>query len=155
MIKTIEEEIQQKKFRNEFHKVQLNLLFSAGWLSIHQGRVFKKFDMSLQQYNILRILKGSLPTPCSLNTIKSRMLDRMSDTSRIIDRLYKNGFIERVVNDKDRRSVNITISEKGLQLIENMESQIQEMDNLSSALSLEEANQLNTLLDKLRSYNNL
>ena len=155
MIKSIEEEIQQKKFRNEYHKVQLNLLFTSSWLNIHQSRVFKKFDMSMQQYNILRILKGSLPTPSSLNTIKSKMLDRMSDTSRIIDRLHKNGFIERVVNDKDRRSVNITISEKGLQLIESMDPQIQEMDNFCSALSLEEANHLNILLDKLRSYNNL
>lgn len=149
-MKTIEDEIFQKKFRNEYQKVQLNILFTAGWLAGHLAHIFKKYGITGQQYNVLRIIKGSHPLPCSIQMIRERMLDRMSDTSRIVERLNRLGFISRVVNATDRRSVHITISEKGNELLERMKEEEANIDSLVSTLTEEEAGQLSMLLDKIR-----
>lgn len=150
MGKTIEEEISQKKFRNSFHKIQLNILFTAGWIESHHLEVFKKYTISPQQYNVLRILRGSNPLPCSIQLIRSRMLDKMSDTSRIVVRLQKIGLVNRATNLKDRRSAQISITQKGLSLLRDMEPEESNFDNLASNLSSDEADQLSLLLDKLR-----
>jgi DNA-binding MarR family transcriptional regulator len=147
---SLEEEILQKKFRSVLHKVQLNILFTAGWLESKHSGIFKNYQLTSQQYNVLRILRGSYPTPCTLLMIRSRMLDRMSDTSRLVEKLRKNGFIQRMVNSNDRRSVNIIITNKGLALLKSMEHEEETMDNIASSINQEEAELLNTLLDKIR-----
>lgn len=151
MHQSINEVIQQRKFRNIHQEVQVNLIYTSGWVMDHHQKIFKKFGLSNQQYNVLRILRGSLPDALSLGQIKGRMLDRMSDTSRIVERLRKSGLIKRSTNTTDRRVAKITIAEKGLALLEEMASEEGNLDIASKGLSEEEARQLNELLNKLRS----
>ncbi len=150
MAKPIEEEIQSTNFRNEYHKAALNVIVTANWIHYHGLTIFKKYDLSAQQYNVLRILRGQYPNPCTLLCIKARMLDKVSDTSRIVERLKQAGFVERVLCESDRRAVDVKISKKGLDLLKRMEKEEESMDAIMKNLTAAEAKQLNMLLDKLR-----
>lgn len=150
MTKTIEEEIQTDKFRNIHHKAALNLLYTANWIQYRNMNVFKKYEITGQQYNVLRILRGQNPNPCTILMIKERMLDKVSDTSRIVERLRQAGYVERVLCESDRRAVDVKISKKGLDLLKRMEKEEESMDGVMKNLSNAEAKQLNQLLDKLR-----
>jgi len=147
---TLREEIQQKKFRNFHHEVQLNLMFTANWLHSQVSKIFKEYDLSTQQYNVLRILKGSHPEPMNLLQIKSRLIDKMSDTSRMVERLRLQGYLTRTVSIEDRRASIIQITKKGLDLLERMKSEEPKMDLFSQGLNESESQQLCQLLDKLR-----
>ena len=109
----IEKDIQQTNFRNEFQKMSINIIYTANWLNEKMGQILATEDITQQQYNILRILRGS---ECPLSTLKirERMLDKMSDTSRIVDRLIVKGLVEKTACIKDKRLVDITLSKKGL-----------------------------------------
>jgi DNA-binding MarR family transcriptional regulator len=146
----ITEELNQKQFRNPHQQAQLNIIYTSGWLQNQHMLIFKKYGLSHQQYNVLRILRGALPEALSLGSIKARMLDRMSDTSRIVERLRKSGLLKRAINTTDRRVAKITISSKGLELLESMAAEESNLDSISKALSEEELQQLSSLLDKLR-----
>ena len=146
----IEDEIQQESFRNEYQKVTINLIYTYGWLYNKQKDFFKRFNITSQQYNVLRILKGQFPDAISTSDIKSRMLDKNSDVSRIADRLSGKGLIYKNTCISDKRLVDVSITHQGLQLLSEIEIQILDMDNLFSLLELEEAKELNRLLDKLR-----
>jgi DNA-binding MarR family transcriptional regulator len=146
----IEEEIRQETFRNEYQKSAINLIFTYGWLNNKQKNFFKKFNITSQQYNVLRILKGQFPDAISTSDIKSRMLDKNSDVSRIVDRLSNKELIYKNTCISDKRLVDVSITHQGLQLLSEIEIQILELDNLFSHLELEEAKELNRLLDKLR-----
>jgi DNA-binding MarR family transcriptional regulator len=151
MLMRLEEAIQQKRaFRNEHHKVMVNLLYSNNWLEEKSRDFLKQQNISLQQYNILRILRGS-GKPLSTMQIRERMLDRMSDTSRIIDRMVVKAIVEKKPNNNDKRLVDITITAKGLQILEELDKQNHELEAIVSALSPDEAKMLNDLLDKMRS----
>lgn len=150
MGKKIHEEIQQKAFRNHQQEVQLNIIFTSAWLQSKHAAIFKKYSLSSQQYNVLRILRGALPEEVSLGTIKSRMVDRMSDTSRIVERLHKTGLIKRTTDQTDRRISKITISEKGLMLLSEVDKEESTLDSLTSNLTNEEATTLSNLLNKMR-----
>ena len=146
----IEEAIQQKRpFRNQYHRVMVNLLYSNNWLEEKSRDFLKQQNISLQQYNILRILKGS-GRPLSTMQIRERMLDRMSDTSRIIDRMVTKGIVEKKPNDNDKRLVDITIIAKGLHILEYLDKQNEELESIVSNLLPDEAKMLNDLLDKMR-----
>ncbi len=147
---SIEKDINQKKFRNEWQKASVNLIYTTNWVTERNKIHFERGGLTSQQYNILRILKGS-PTPLSTLQIRERMLDRMSDTSRIVDRLIAKGLAEKCVNLSDKRLVDVSISQKGRELIEEMDNFKHEIDNILKNLSETEAQQLNTLLDKIRS----
>ncbi len=147
---TIEEEIQSAKFRNVHHKAALNILLTANWIQYHNMNVFKKYEITGQQYNALRILRGRHPEPCTILMIKERMLDKVSDVSRIVERLRQAGYVERVLCETDRRAVDVKISKKGLDLLKKMEKEEESMDGVMKNLSIAEAKQLNQLLDKLR-----
>jgi DNA-binding MarR family transcriptional regulator len=146
----LEDEIQQKKFKSIQQKLMLNLIYTTNWLTSKQDSLFKDSDITVQQYNVLRILRGQYPNPCSIKLIKERMLDRMSDTSRIVDKLYTKKLLERNECPNDRRSVNVIISDKGLELLKSLDY----IDDLSKqslkSLTTTEINTLNELLDKLR-----
>jgi DNA-binding MarR family transcriptional regulator len=146
----LEREISQQTFRNEYQRATINLLFTHNWLENRLSEFFKQFDLTLQQYNIMRILKGQYPRPISTAGIRERMIDRMSDASRIVDRLYKKGLVLRKVCDRDKRLVDITLSESGLELMSTLESTTDHIDSFLQTLTLEETQQLNTLLDKVR-----
>ena len=146
----IEQEIQQLKFKTEHQRALVNLLFTYGWSIERIKQLVTCEGITHQQYNILRILRGSLPKPLSTLQIRERMLDKMSDTSRIVDRLVVKGLAKKTLCKKDRRLVDVTITEKGKKLLEKLDGRQPEMDNIFGNLSVNEAAQLNTLLNKIR-----
>lgn len=146
----IEQEIQQPKFKTEHQRALVNLLFTYGWSIERIKQLVTCEGITHQQYNILRILRGSLPKPLSTLQIRERMLDKMSDTSRIVDRLVVKGLAKKTLCKKDRRLVDVTITEKGKKLLEKLDGRQPEMDDIFGNLSVNEAAQLNTLLNKIR-----
>jgi DNA-binding MarR family transcriptional regulator len=146
----IEKDIHQNRFRNERHKATINLLFTYGWTVERLKQFVSDHGITHQQFNILRILRGNHPTPLSTLTIRERMIDKMSDTSRIVDRLLSKGLVKKVICKKDRRLVDITITDKGLKLLEKLDGRQDEMDGILSNLSEKEASSLSKLLDKIR-----
>jgi len=145
----IEQDIQQSSFRNEYQKMAINIIFTANWLNEHIGRVLSNEEITHQQYNILRILRGS-DKPLSTLQIRARMLDKMSDTSRIVDRLVVKGFVDKNSCEKDKRLVDITLSKKGHQLVDSLDKFNAQIDELLMGVNEKEAATLNQILDKLR-----
>lgn len=146
----LEQEIKQPKFRNEFHKLAVNILYTNGWLMNLYSNLFSKYGITSNQYNILRILRGQYPNPATVNLLKERMLDKMSDASRLVERLRVKGFVKRDLKPNDRRCVDVIISEKGLQLLKEIDKLNDKHDSFLKNLSESEAKKLNNLLDKLR-----
>jgi DNA-binding MarR family transcriptional regulator len=147
---SIDRAIHQSKFRNEYQKVMINIIFSSNWITEKQKRFLDPEDITPQQYNILRILRGSAK-PLSTLQIRERMLDKMSDTSRIVDRLLLKALVEKRPCETDKRLVDITISEKGMLVLDRLEVRNHELDHMvSDVLTQEEAATLNSLLDKMR-----
>ena len=149
----IEKDIQQTNFRNEFQKMSINIIYTANWLNEKMGQILSTEDITQQQYNILRILRGS---ECPLSTLKirERMLDKMSDTSRIVDRLIVKGLVEKTACAKDKRLVDITVTKKGLQLLEKLDALNEQIDCILKGVSEKEAATMNQILDKLREDSN-
>jgi DNA-binding MarR family transcriptional regulator len=147
---SIEREIKQvTKFRNEWHKASVNIMFTNGWVLQQQKQHLDRGGLTPQQYNILRILKGST-IPLSTLQIRERMLDKMSDTSRIVDRLIAKELVSKCTNQGDKRLVDVSISQKGRELLDWMDKFTSELDTILDNLSEEEVTQLNFLLDKAR-----
>ena len=146
---SIEKDIQQPKFRNEYHKTVVNLIFTYNWITVMTKQFFEKGDITSQQYNILRILRGA-GKPLSTLQIRQRMLDKMSDTSRIVDRLVKKELVQKVICKTDRRLVDVTITDAGMQLLDRLDSYNEQMDSMLGNLTEEDAKMLNQLLDKIR-----
>lgn len=148
-MKTIEEAI-QSRFRNEQHKALVNILYTAKFIENKVQEHIKPYQITMQQYNILRIVRGAGGKPVSLKYIKERMLDKMPDASRIVDKLYKKGLLKRKECPNDRRSVDITITPKGVELLTAMDKHAFEMDNICNTLNEAELQTLNHLLNLLR-----
>jgi DNA-binding MarR family transcriptional regulator len=146
----IEDEIQSTKFEDNYHKAVINIAYTDGWLDNLIRPYFEKHNLTNQQFNILRILRGQYPKPATVNLLKERMIDKMSDASRIVDRLVQKELVSRCTNTKDRRAVDVRISEKGLAILERMDVEMKTREVLKTNLTEEEAGMLNTLLDKLR-----
>ena len=138
------------RFRNANHKALINLIYTSNQLHYSFIHLLKSHGLSSQQYNVLRVLRGFGSKARSIDFLRKRMLDKNSDMSRIVDRLYIAGLIERVENEKDRRKKDISISGTGLKLLEKIDSHENEMDQLLNMLSPEEVDELNRLLDKIR-----
>jgi len=145
----LEKEIAQEKFRDEFQKVAINLFYTSNWVSSQFSDKLKTHGITQQQYNILRILRGQYPNPASIKLLKERMLDKMSDASRLVDKLNLKGLLERKTAKHDRRNVDVVITQKGLDLLESLDYLDSDFKKII-ALTKEEAEQLNKLLDKLR-----
>jgi len=146
---TLEKKIQQSKFKTPQHKLGVNLLYTSHLISYLLHQQFKDLEITHQQYNVLRILRGQHPKPCNLKLIKERILDRMSDVSRIIDKLIAKGFVERHECKADRRNVDLLITKKGLNLLTSLDHVDESFVELFKNLSKEEIKNLNDLLDKL------
>jgi DNA-binding MarR family transcriptional regulator len=146
---TLENDINQHAFRSEYQKSALNLIYTFNWMNEKINRQFEPFDITQQQFNILRILRGA-GQPISTLQIRQRMLDKMSDTSRIVDRLIKKGMVKKTVCREDRRLVDVLLTDKGKKLLQTMDGLNDEMDAIFKYLTNEEAKQLNYLLDKVR-----
>jgi hypothetical protein len=149
----IEKDIQQPNFRNEFQKMGINIIYTANWLNERIASFLAKEDITLQQYNILRILRGS-EVPLSTLQIRERMLDKMSDTSRIVDRLIVKDLVQKSACKADKRLVDITLTDKGIQLVNKLDLYNDQIDATLKGVSEAEANTLNQILDKLRNANN-
>jgi len=146
----IEDEIQSSKFEDNYHKAVINISYTSGWLSNLLRLNFEKYNLTSQQFNVLRILRGQQPKPVTINMIKERMSDKMSDASRIVDRLVQKELVSRCTNNVDRRAVDIHITEKGLEILRKMDVEFKTSDLFKHNLTEDEAGQLSDLMDKLR-----
>jgi DNA-binding MarR family transcriptional regulator len=146
---SINSDINQSSFNNEHVKVMLNIMYSSNWITEKLKAVFEKEDITSQQYNILRILRGA-KKPLSTLQLRSRMLDKMSDTSRIVDRLLKKDLVKKIASELDKRLVDISITKKGLNLLDKLDKMDSLDGGICKALSIEDAKAINLLLDKMR-----
>ncbi len=146
----IEEEIKQDKFHSEYQKLAINILFTNQWLTANTTKILKPFGISPQQYNVLRILKGQSPKAISVSNIMERMIDKMSNTSRLVEKLRQKELIERVTCEQDRRQVDVKITKKGLDLLEKVKTEMNAFKTISDNLTEKEASTINDLLDKMR-----
>ena len=145
----LENEINQRKFRTEYQKARINIIYTYNWLSEKINSIFEEWDITPRQFNILRILRGE-GQPLSTLQIRQRMLDKMSDTSRIVDRLLKKGLVKKTPNGEDRRLVDVVITARGRKLLEKIDPFEEYADQIMHHLSEDETRTLNGLLDKLR-----
>jgi len=146
----IEEEIKQNSFRGPHQKASINLLFTYHWLINRHKDFFKPFGITLQQYNMLRILRGQHPKSISGADIKERMLDKNSDVSRLLDRLLTKKLVVKSQCPSDKRAADVLITDQGLDLLKQIDLHVDKLDNSLGALTEEEAAQLSVLLDKSR-----
>ena len=146
----IEKDIQQQHFQSESQKAIVNLVYTYHWITEKIKTMLSQDGITMQQFNILRILRGSDPQPLSTLTIRERMLDKMSDTSRIVDRLVIKGWVDKKMCTADKRLVDVFITKEGKKLLERIDKNSEEMNATTAALSDPELQLLNQLLDKLR-----
>jgi DNA-binding MarR family transcriptional regulator len=149
-VMSLESDINQASFRNQQQKSMVNIIFTYHWVVERIKQFLSEEDITLQQYNILRILRGSYPKPLSTLQIRERMLDKMSDTSRIVDRLRLKGLVQKTIARSDKRLVDVVISDKGKKLLEKLDAGNVELDAIIHSLTEEEMMTLNRLLDKIR-----
>jgi DNA-binding MarR family transcriptional regulator len=145
----IEDEIKQPKFRDAYQKAVINLLYTANWAQSKNQEFFKQYGITAHQFNILRILKGQHPNSISATEIKSRMLDKNSDVSRMLDRLIAKNLILKRTCPKDKRAFDVLITDEGLTVLSSMDKFLPEADRVLN-LTEEEALHLSDLLDKCR-----
>lgn len=145
----LEKDINQTNFRNEYQKAAINLIYTYNWMHERMKGIFEKHDITSQQFNILRILRGA-GKPISTLQIRQRMLDKMSDTSRIVDRLVVKELVQKNTCINDKRLVDVSITEAGKKILEKMDAYNAKMDAIFNNLSAEEAINLNVLFDKIR-----
>lgn len=146
----LEDDIKQRKFSSEYQKALVNIIFTSYQIQNKNLKVFKRFNITAAQYNVLRILRGQHPKPSTINLIIERMLDRMSNASRIVDKLEAKGLVIRTPSSNDRRAVDVLINEKGLQLLVDIDKAFQQAEKKIRDFTSDEAKVLNQLLDKFR-----
>lgn len=148
---SLEEEIKQSKFHSQYHKLMVNIMHTSSWLQNNHLQTMKVFGITPQQFNVLRILRGQKGKPVSINDLIERMIDKSSNASRIVDKLEDKQYVLRRVCPNDRRQVEVTITEKGLELLGQMDEPMKELEKSVIGISLDEAELMNTLLDKIKS----
>ncbi len=147
---SIGEEIKQSRFKSEHQKSVLNILLTANTLYAANSRFFKRFGLSPEQYNVLRIVRGNHPTPCTVLNIQERMLDKMSNASRLVDKLEAKGLLLRIQCKEDRRQVSITITQKGLSILDEIAEPFESLESSLSCVSDKELVRFNEILDIIR-----
>ncbi|TXE05741.1 MarR family winged helix-turn-helix transcriptional regulator [Algoriphagus aquimarinus] len=147
---SLEEAIKQKEFKDPYNKLVVNLLYTHSYLVTAQNNILKPFDLSPEQYNVLRILRGQNGVPTTVSSIQDRMLNKMSNASRLVDKLKAKELLERRECPSDRRQVDILITEKGLQILNDLQVHMEGFNTQVINLSEEEVIIMNDLLDKLR-----
>ncbi|TLU99467.1 MarR family winged helix-turn-helix transcriptional regulator [Dyadobacter luticola] len=147
---SIETDIKQNKFRSAYQRLALNLVYTSNWLEYKQLEIFKHYDITSQQYNVLRILRGQQMNPIKVSDITERMLDRNSNTSRLVDKLLAKNLAKRTSCPNDRRAVDVVITEEGLQLLTEIDPFVNAWEERFNIITPEEADTISGLLDKLR-----
>lgn len=145
----IEQLIHQEKFKDDKQKAIISVLYAANMIKSHHETFFRSHGITCQQYNALRILRGQYPEPCKVSVIRERLIDKMSDTSRIVERLRKSGYVQRVTSKADKRAVDVVLTAKGLQLLRKIDKHEKEIHKSTKPISDKEAQQLNAILDKM------
>jgi len=143
-------ETKSPRYESTFHEAIVNVSFTNNWLNDKIKQTVGPYDVTTQQFNVLRILRGQYPKPSTINLIKSRMLDKMCDASRIVDRLVQKDLIVKKINAVDKRAVDILINDKGKALLQKMDDEVNLSSILDSNLNEDEAEQLTKLLYKAR-----
>lgn len=146
----LEDAIRQKKFDSEYHKAAVNILFTSSWLYNLNALFLKPFQVTPEQFNVLRILRGSHPNALRLADISCRMIDKNSNATRLVEKLRQKGMVSRTVCENNRRQVDIHITPKGQKVLEKIDKESGQWTSTLQKLSMTEARQLNSLLDKLR-----
>jgi DNA-binding MarR family transcriptional regulator len=140
----------QSRFRNDRHRAGVNLMYTSNWLSDQVGQSLKNHGLTLQQFNLLRIIRGAAPQPVSVKYIRERMLDKMSDVSRVVEKLREKQLIDRRECPSDRRNVDITLTKAGAAKLQEVDTRLDTIDHVFNTLTDLEVEQFNALLDKLR-----
>jgi DNA-binding MarR family transcriptional regulator len=146
----IEDALKTSRFRDETHKAMLNLLYSAYWVNNNFNQLLKPYGITQEQFNVMRILRGSLPNALCVRDIGSRMIEKSSNVPRIIDRLVRKGYAIRKQSESDKRETDIFITPKALELLKGMDDSIIEGEKNIFSLSHEDATLLNEILEKIR-----
>ena len=146
----LEQDIRQEKFDNEFHKTAINILYTSSWLYNLNALRLKPFGITPEQFNVLRILRGSHPKPLMLADITCRMIDKNSNATRLVEKLRQKDFVQRTVCEGNRRQVDIKITPRGLKLLESIDKESSGWTASLKNISKAEAHELNRILDKLR-----
>jgi DNA-binding MarR family transcriptional regulator len=147
---SLEQDIKQEKFNNEHEKTAVNILFTSSWLYNVSAARFKDHDITPEQFNVLRILRGNYPKPMMLIDITSRMIDKNSNCTRLVEKLRQKGLVKREICEKNRRQVDISITDKGLSILKKIDADEGDWISTLKNISKSEAQELNRLLDKLR-----
>jgi DNA-binding MarR family transcriptional regulator len=150
MIMKLENEIGQESFKSEYHKLLVNVMYTSSWIHDKIAARLKPYGLTPQQYNILRILRGQYPNPARVQLLEERMLDRMSNASRLVERLRQKSFVERTICEKDRRAVDVIITDRGLKLLKLLDKTEKDWLKEFELINRNEAKQLNVILDTLR-----
>lgn len=146
----LEIDIRQEKFHNDHQKAVINILYTGSWLYNINAGFLKKFAITPEQFNVLRILRGSFPKPMMLVEITMRMIDKSSNCTRLVEKLRQKGLVKRQTCEDNRRQVDISITDKGQQLLKKIDtSQLVWMEPMEK-ISKADAKELNRILDKLR-----
>lgn len=146
----IEDEIKQSKFNDEYQKAVINILFTSSWINAVNNKFLKMYNLTSQQFNVLRILRGQSPNPISIQLLMNRMLDKMSNASRLVEKLRQKELVERKECNADRRKVDVVITDKGLQLLEKIDSRWEDFEKSFKNISTKEVKELNKILDNFR-----
>lgn len=146
----IEQDIKQSSFASEKAKATINIIYTGNWILQQQNELLKPYDITVQQYNVLRILRGQKGIPITVLGITERMLDRMSNASRLVDKLLEKGFVQRRECPNDRRAVDIIILTRGLELLQEIEIFQENWAKKMIHLEDDKLKQLNELLDQFR-----
>ena len=146
----IEDEIKQERFSSEFQKAILNIAVTSSWMDADFTKKLKPHGISPQQYNVLRILRGQGGDAISVNNIMSRMIDKMSNASRLVEKLRQKELIERVICEHDRRQVDVRITRNGLKLLDIVDADMESFEEIKSRITEKEAMQLSLILEKMR-----
>ncbi len=149
-MQTIGDEIKQKTFQSEYQKAVLNVLLTANILYATNSRFLKGFGLSPEQFNVLRILRGQYPDPCTVLSIQERMLDKMSNASRLVDKLEAKKLLTRKQSSLDRRQVEIKITDNGLTLLKEIDGPMLEMEKRLKCVDDKDLQRFNDILDIIR-----
>mgnify|MGYP003575410497 CR=1 FL=1 len=146
----LEEDLKQERFANEYEKMVVNILFTGSWIAGLNATRLKPFGVTPQQYNVLRILRGSHPNPMMLSDITCRMIDRNSNATRLVEKLRHKGLVKREVCANNRRQLDISVTDAGLDVLKSIDVGREAWLEKLVTLSKMEVTELNNMLDKLR-----
>jgi DNA-binding MarR family transcriptional regulator len=146
----IEQELQMKRFESDEQKAYLNVLFTASWMKNRINQWLKDYDLTHEQLNVLRIVRGQRAKPVCVRDISERMIDRNSNTTRIIDKLEAKNLVRRTQSEEDRREMVIILTDTGKEVLKKVDVGFRDTNFRLAALTGAEAQVLSALLDKMR-----